>query len=119
MTALRTGQVLLMLAGLIAWALQFTLIYGATSTLCGREWANATLLGLGIVQASILIATLAALAGTGAAFAWSLWEYRWTEARQTSPADRFMIQTAVLINGFSLIVILWQGIPAFILPACA
>ena len=47
MTALRTGQVLLMLAGLIAWALQFTLIYGATSTLCGREWANATLLGLG------------------------------------------------------------------------
>ena len=40
MTALRTGQVLLMLAGLIAWALQFTLIYGATSTLCGREWAE-------------------------------------------------------------------------------
>ena len=119
MTALRTGQVLLMLAGLMAWALQFTLIYGATSTLCGREWADARLLGLGVVQASILIVTLAALTATGIAFAWSLREYRLAEHPRASAADRFMIQTAVLINGFSLIVILWQGIPAFILPACA
>ena len=119
MTALRTGQVLLMIAGLIAWALQFTLIYGATSTLCGREWADARLLGLGVVPAVILFATVAALAMTAAAFAWSFKEYRWMEVRQASAADRFMIQTAVLINGFSLIVILWQGIPAFILPACA
>ncbi|WP_201840197.1 hypothetical protein [Microvirga zambiensis] len=119
MTALRTGQVLLMLAGLIAWALQFLLIYGATSTLCGREWADATFLGLGVVQASILIATVTALAATAAAFAWSLRGYRSAEARPVSAADRFMVQSAALVNGFSLIVILWQGIPAFILPACA
>ena len=119
MTALRTGQVLLMLAGLIAWAVQFTLIYGATSTLCGREWADARLLGLGIVPASILFGTLAALAATGIALAWSFREHRLSEHPRASAADRFMIQTAVLINGFSLIVILWQGIPAFILPACA
>jgi len=30
-----------------------------------------------------------------------------------------MAQSALLVNGFSLLVILWQGIPAFILPACA
>jgi hypothetical protein len=119
MTALRTGQVLLMLAGLIAWAVQFSLIYGVTSTLCGREWADATLFGMGIVQASILIVTLAALAVTGAAFAWSLKVYRGTEAQHASAADRFMAQAALLVNGFSPIVILWQGIPAFILPACA
>jgi len=119
MAAVRTGQVLLMLAGLIAWAVQFSLIYGATSTLCGREWADATLLGLGIVPASILTVTLAALAVTAAAFAWSLKGYRSAETRPVSAADRFMVQSAALVNGFSLIVILWQGIPAFILPACA
>jgi hypothetical protein len=119
MTALRTGQVLLMLAGLIAWAVQFTLIYGVTSTLCGREWADATLFGLGIVPAGILIVTLVMLAVTIAAFAWSLRGYRWTQVQETSAADRFMVQAALLVNGFSLIVILWQGIPAFILPACA
>ena len=56
----RTGQVILMLAGLIAWAVQFTFIYGATSTLCGRGWAGATILGIGSVQALVLIATLTA-----------------------------------------------------------
>ena len=45
----RTGQVLLMLAGLLAWAIQFTVIYGATSTLCGRGGADRSLLGIGIV----------------------------------------------------------------------
>ena len=119
MTALRTRQILLMLAGLIAWAAQFTLIYGATSTLCAREWAGATFLGIGIVQGSVLSGTLAALAATGIAFVWSFREYRWSERMQISAADRFMVQSAVLTNSFSLLVILWQGIPAFILPACA
>ena len=118
MTGRRTGQVLLMLAGLVAWAVQFTVIYGATSTLCGRGWVGATMLGVGNVQAIILAATLAALAVTALALAWSLRLYGQAGDR-AAPADRFMSQTGALINGFSLLVILWHGIPAFILPACA
>jgi hypothetical protein len=30
-----------------------------------------------------------------------------------------MTQGGILINGLSLVVVLWQGGPAFILPACA
>jgi hypothetical protein len=115
----RTGQVMLMLAGLIAWALQFTLIYGATSTLCGREWADGTVLGMGLVEATILATTLAALVVTAIAFAWTFGRNQESPGRQTSPVDGFMVQAGALINGFSLIVILWQGIPAFFLPACA
>ena len=50
MAGRRTLQVLVMLGGLIAWALQFTLIYGVTSTLCGRGWADETLFGEGSSQ---------------------------------------------------------------------
>ena len=114
----RTGQVLLMLAGLLAWAVQFTLIYGATSTLCGREWADATLLGIGNVQAIVLTTTLVAFIAAVVALAWSLRAHRRTKEHE-APADRFMTQAGALIGGFSLIAILWQGLPALILPACA
>lgn len=118
MSGRRTGQVLLMLAGLIAWAVQFTIIYAVTSTLCGREWADATILGVGSVHAIVLLATLAALGV--AALSW-LWSHR-VHGRlgESTPApDRFMSRAGTLISGLSLVVILWQGIPAFILPACA
>jgi hypothetical protein len=114
----RAGQVTLMLAGLIAWAFQFTLIYGATSTLCGREWAGATILGMGNVQAIILATTIAAFAVAAFALTWSL-RVHGRMRGEADTADRFMGHTGALINGLSLLVILWQGLPAFILPACA
>ncbi|MBA1156410.1 hypothetical protein [Microvirga mediterraneensis] len=118
MSGRRTGQVLLMLAGLIAWAVQFTIIYAVTSTLCGREWADATILGVGSVHAVVLLTTIAALCVA----ALSLLQSRRVHGRlgETAAApDRFMSQAGSLISGLSLVVILWQGIPAFILPACA
>ncbi|WP_262270178.1 MULTISPECIES: hypothetical protein [Microvirga] len=118
MTRRRTGQVALMLAGLLAWAVQFTVIYGATSTLCGLDRADATLLGTGAVQAVILITTFAAFLAAAAALSWSLRTQR-RMSGQAAPADRFMTQAGALIGGLSLIAILWQGLPALILPACA
>jgi hypothetical protein len=41
------------------------------------------------------------------------------EGEETSAAALFMMQAGILINGLSLVVILWQGAPALILPACA
>jgi hypothetical protein len=119
MTGRRTGQVLLALGGMIAWAVQFTIVYGATSTLCGREWADATLFGIGVVPFAILSTTLVTLAAAVILLIVSLREERQGRDRPASATDGFLSQTGVLINGLSLIAILWNGVPAFILPACA
>ncbi|MBM1170835.1 hypothetical protein [Microvirga arabica] len=119
MTGRRTGQVLLALGGMIAWAVQFTVIYGATSTLCGRGWADATLLGVGVVQFTILAATIAAFVPAAILLVVSLREERQRRDQPASATDSFLSQASVLINGLSLVAILWNGVPAFILPACA
>ncbi len=119
MTGRRTGQVLLALGGMIAWAVQFTIIYGATSTLCGRGWADAALLGIGVVPFTILASTLATFAAAAILLIVSLREERQWRDQPASATDSFLNQTSVLINGLSLVVILWHGVPAFILPACA
>lgn len=119
MSGARTLQVLLTLGGMLAWAVQFTVIYGVTSTLCGRGWADATLFGLGIVPFTIVMATLAALAAAAILLVISLREERRMRERPASDTDRFLSHAGVLINGLSLIAILWNGVPAFILPACA
>jgi len=119
MTGQRTLQVVLTLGGLIAWAVQFTVIYGVTSTLCGRGWADATLLGMGVVQATILVATLVTLAATGLLLLASLRMVRQQSGQAASATDDFLSRVGVLMNGLSLVIILWHGVPAFILPACA
>lgn len=119
MSGTRTLQVLMMLGGLIAWTVQFTVIYGVTSTLCGRGWADSTLFGFGVVQAVIVATTLLALVPTVLMFVMLLRTYRIAEGEQIDAATGFMMQAGILINGLSLVVILWQGAPALILPACA
>ncbi|WP_457091190.1 hypothetical protein [Microvirga sp. P5_D2] len=119
MTGRRTIQVLLMLGGLLAWAVQFTVIYGVTSTLCGRGWADATLLGFRVVPATILATTLLMLAATAIFLLISLRIYRQVRDQPVAPADLFMSQAGVLINAFSLVVLIWHAVPAFLLPSCA
>lgn len=119
MSGARTLQVMVMLGGMIAWAVQFTIVYGMTSTLCGRGWADATLFGIGIVPFTILTTTLAALAAAAILLIVSLREDRQLRHQPVSATDRFLSHSGVLINGLSLIAILWNGLPAFILPACA
>ncbi|MGO4386305.1 hypothetical protein AB4Y85_02090 [Microvirga sp. 2YAF29] len=119
MSGRRTVQVLLMLGGLLAWAVQFTVIYAVTSTLCGRGWADATLLGFHIVPATIVATTLLMLAATGILLLISFRIYRQVRGEPVAPADLFMSQASVLINGFSPIVLIWHAVPAFLLPSCA
>ena len=119
MSGTRTLQVVGMLSGMIAWALQFTIIYGVTSTLCGRGWADASLFGIGAVQAVIVVTTLLALVPAALMFMVLLRAYRGLEEQGASAATAFMVNAGILINGLSFVVILWQGAPALILPACA
>lgn len=119
MSGRRTVQVLLMLGGLFAWAVQFTVIYAVTSTLCGRGWADATWLGFRVVPATIVVTTLLMLAATGIFLLISLRVYRQVRDQPVAPADMFMSQASVLINGFSPVVLIWHAVPAFLLPSCA
>jgi hypothetical protein len=112
-------QILLMLGGLIAWAVQFTIIYGVTSTLCGRGWADATLLGFRVIPVTIVATTLLMLAATGICLLISLRIYRQVRDQPVAPADAFMSQASVLINGLSIPVLIWHVVPAFLLPSCA
>jgi hypothetical protein len=59
-----------------------------------------------------------ALIITTSALAWSLRAYGQMRDHAVT-TDLFMSHAGALINGFSLLVILWQGLPASILPACA
>jgi hypothetical protein len=114
----RMFQVFMMLAGLIAWAVQFTVIYGVTSTICAREWADGSVLGIGIVPAVILFTTFAALGATGGVVLYSLRIDRRSDAF-VGVTDAFLNRATLLISALSLVVIVWHGLPALILPACA
>lgn len=115
----RLWQVFVMLGGFILWAVQFTLIYGATSTTCALEVAETRLFGIGIVPAVIAAVTLAALLCTAGVMIHALREHRRLQGGQGAVTDIFLSQAAILISAFSIAAIIWQGIPALILPACA
>ncbi|HEV7253480.1 MAG TPA: hypothetical protein VGN97_10345 [Mesorhizobium sp.] len=117
MASRRLTQLFLALSGMIAWAVQFTVIYGATSTLCERGWADFALVGINIVPLVVVGATAVALAAT----AYVLWQaLGWRKAMQegTPPADRFLVDTTVVVSGLSLVSILWQGLPGVLVPPC-
>jgi hypothetical protein len=119
MSGRRTLQVVAMLGGLIAWAAQFTVLYGVTSTACGRGWADTTLFGIGIVHITVVLATLSALGATAIVLVASLEAYKRSTGPSLSVVDHFINRATVLISSFSLVVIVWHAVPAFILPACA
>jgi hypothetical protein len=110
-------RLFVMMAGLIAWAVQFTVIYGVTAVVCARGYAHFSLLGLGLVPFAIVAATAVALGATGWVLVAALGRHRgMTEAND--PTDRFLTYATILISGLSLVTIAWQGLPAFIVPPC-
>jgi hypothetical protein len=117
--ARRLAQIVVMLGGLLAWAVQFTVIYGATSVSCALESADQTLLGFRLIPAVIALATLAALIGTAGNLALAVAQYRRLSTEPSSETDMFLSYSAILISSFSLVAIAWHGLPAFILPSCS
>ena len=101
-------------AGLIAWAAQFSVIYAATSVVCARGYGSVSAFGFPLVPVVILAATAAALLVTALSFA-RAWRRRDAVEDET---DRFFTTTTILVSGFSLVAILWHGLPALIVPSC-
>jgi hypothetical protein len=107
------------LSGLIAWSLQFTLIYGLTSVACGRGFADAAWLGIDVVRGGTVAATLAAITWTGCALLAALRGRRRGERNRVGPGTRFLHDASILVNAFSLVAIAWNVVPPLLLPICA
>ncbi len=112
------ARLIAMTAGLVAWSIQFTVIYAVTAVACERGYARASLAGFGVVPLTIAVATLLALGVTALVFLLALRERRRLAVDGDANAQ-FMNASTLLIAGLSLVAIAWQGLPGLLVPACA
>jgi hypothetical protein len=92
---------LLMSAGALCWALHFAAVYGFTGVACARGYAQA-------VPWAILACTV--VAGLGAAAVMSV------ALRQRESFEHWL---AAAIAGAAMLAIVWEALPALLVPACA
>ncbi len=88
-------------AGIIVWALHFATIYGVTALACARGFA-------GSLPVAIAVATLVAVIGAAAILV-SGWRRRSDFAHWLSAS----------IAGFALLAIVFEAMPAWLVPTCA
>jgi hypothetical protein len=106
-------------AGMVAWALHFTVAYAATAIACARGLADRTLLGLPLVPVLVVGATvlaLAAIAAVAARAARRLQGGLSGEAGEDDP--RFAAWLSVAVALLAVLAILWQTVPALVLRPC-
>lgn len=85
--------------GIVVWALHFTVVYGFTAIACARGFAAAAPWVVGaatVIFAAIAIAIIV-----------------------THLSSEFTRWMTAALAGFALVAIVWEGIPAFIVPTCA
>ncbi len=106
-------------ASMLVWAVHFLVVYGAQATACARGLAGASLLGLPLIPAMVLGLTLLALA----AITWIGLRARHRlrgalsgEEGETQP--QFTVWMAAAISLLSALAVLWEAVPALILPPC-
>jgi hypothetical protein len=109
--ALWTGILLPPLAWFLNQQLSYMLVLWTCST--GRQFV------LHLVTVAMLL-----LAGAGGFIAWRNWQrtrHHWPDeaGADTLPRSRFMAVAGLLSSGMFVLIILAQGIPSFLLNACA
>jgi hypothetical protein len=111
-------EILLNALGLAIWAAHFGTIYAANALACERGLAGTRLLGLPFVPVVISALTLLALAALA-------WVMRSALAGLDPPLDeggetepRFTRWFAFSTAALSVLAVLFQGIPALVVPPC-
>lgn len=107
-----TRATLQMFAGALIWAAHFLAIYGFTAIACARGFAGADWLGIGIVPVTITAATLVASSVALAMI--------WTGIRtlRADTGSHFVGWMTTGCAALALLAILWETLPAFMIPAC-
>jgi hypothetical protein len=101
-------------AGLLIWAADFLFIYAFAAVACARGFADATVLGLGIVPLASFVATVLALAATGVVIVMGT-----RRARNGDPSSgAFVGGLAATTALLALIAIVFTGLPGLLLRTC-
>ncbi len=109
----------------ITWAVYFVAAYALTGVACFSSVQDIQIFGIGLVRLILAVITLLAIGivlGTGVQ-AWRDWRH----IRQSSTVNgeksrrrrEFLIDLSLLMSGLFLVALIWIGVPALILDACA
>ena len=105
-----TRTTLRMYSGAVIWAVHFGVIYGFTALACARGFADTRLLGVSVVTAAILGATVLA---AGAVLAFVVPALR-------AGLGSFENWMTTGTGAFALLAIVWEGfVPVFIVRGCS
>jgi hypothetical protein len=105
-------QTLIALAGLMIWLAHFLFVYGLAALACARAWNQAEPMGIGWVKLAIAAATVLGVGALGV-LAW-----RGAIRQPPTPGQGFFRWLSLAAAGAALLAILWQGLPAALLPPC-
>lgn len=104
-----------MLSPFLIWAGHFGVVYAINGLICARGLDRETLWGVSLAPFAVTVATLVALLCVAAVPVRAAWD--------AGPADsdlrRFGRWLRMAGAGAAFVAILWSGLPALQLPACA
>jgi hypothetical protein len=98
-----------MFSGALIWAVHFIAIYGFTTLACARGFATMQWLGVGIVAWAIGAATMIALVAAVAVAVY---------ATRTVPVNGFTEWITAGVAALAALAIVWEALPAIMVPAC-
>lgn len=98
-----------MFSGPLIWAAHFLAVYVLVALACARHFADVEWFGADAVSWGIGMATLAGLAGIAAVA---------TRVAGNGAGTSFVSWTTMSVGGLSALAIVWETIPALIMPMC-
>jgi hypothetical protein len=107
-----TRDILRLFSGPIIWAIHFLTVYGFTGVLCARPALHHAWLGISLFAWGIGAATLVAITAV------ALLHFRDWRARLRAHQSDFLHLTASGLGLLSIVAIIWETMPVFIVPAC-
>jgi hypothetical protein len=109
-------RMLAMLAGLLAWALHFALLYGFGALVCAGRIGAEGPFGLPAIPLFTAVATL----GLAAPVALAVVRARKVGGGrdEPDPAEHFMAELTVLTGALALLAMAWTGLAGFVTPHC-
>lgn len=105
-----TRAFLLMFSGPLIWTVHFLAIYVFVALACARRFADVEWLGAGVAQWTVGVLTLASVA----AVAMILLCYR----RIDRNAADFVRWTTFALGALSVVAMVWEAVPAYVVPTC-
>ena len=118
---LTRNSLLSLIVSPVIWAAPFLACYVIVSLACAAAYTQPLLFGMDIVDASVTILTLGAVALMIYIAAVNHAKWRRTLHRPAPGDDmsRFFALCSVMLCGLSAVAVIWVAFPTYLLPPCA